>query len=75
VPSDVRVPLGCYLAVTLVLPALSGASSRPGFVAHAAVVLTVAALLVGFRVAAGAVLRRVREKCGVRGSSTASGVH
>ena len=39
------VPLGCYLAVALVVPLLRGGLSRPGFVHHALVVCGTIALL------------------------------
>jgi len=54
------VPLGCYAAVTLGLPALHGALARPDFLRHAGFVVVGIAMLVGPALAFSLLTRLLR---------------
>jgi len=55
------IPLGCYAFITLGLPALNGALSRPDFARHAALVLTGAAAILAFGIAIRSISLRLRR--------------
>jgi hypothetical protein len=57
VPRDVRVPLGWYLGVTLVVPCVNGAAANPSFVNHALGIGLVASVLVSLRLLSARVTR------------------
>ena len=56
------VPLGCYAAVTLGLPALHGALARPDFLRHAVFVVVGLATLLGPALAFSVLTRLFRTR-------------
>jgi hypothetical protein len=56
------IPISCYLGVTLLAPALNGASARAGFGEHVAITLAVTGLLAALWLGVNRLARRGRRR-------------